>query len=70
MKVSGHPEDWASAIRSEVAALDPNLPIAEVRTLEALVADARAPTAFAMVLLIAAVVALVLGAIGVYGVQS
>ena len=71
VKVSGHPEDWASAIRSEVAALDPNLPIAEVRTLEALVADARAPTAFATVLLgIAAVVALVLGAIGVYGVQS
>ena len=71
VKVKGHPEDWASAMRSEVAALDPNLPIAEVRTLEALVADARAPTAFAMVLLgIAAVVALVLGAIGVYGVQS
>ena len=71
VKVSGHPEDWVPAVRSEVAALDPNLPIAEVRTLEALVADARAPTAFAMVLLgIAAVVALVLGAIGVYGVQS
>ena len=71
VKVSSHPEDWVPAVRSEVAALDPNLPIAEVRTLEALVADARAPTAFAMVLLgIAAVVALVLGAIGVYGVQS
>ena len=46
-----------------MAALDPNLPIANVRTLAGIVADARAPTAFAMVLLgIAALVALILGA--------
>jgi putative ABC transport system permease protein len=60
-----------TSVGREVAQLDASLPIANVRTLADLVSDARAPTAFAMTLLgMAALVALFLGAIGVYGVQS
>ena len=59
------------AVRDEVWALDSRLPVANVRTGDALVAEAGARTAFAMIMLaIAAVVALLLGAIGVYGVIS
>ena len=71
VKVDGDAEEWVPIVRREAAALDPNLPIANVRTLAGIVADARAPTAFAMALLgVASLVALFLGAIGVYGVQS
>ena len=71
VKVDGDAEEWMPIVRREVAELDPNLPIANVRPLTGIVRDARAPTAFAMALLgIAALVALFLGAIGVYAVQS
>jgi predicted permease len=58
-------------IRSSIWALDPDLPIANVRTMEKIIAEASARTAFTMLLLvIAAVVALVLGTVGLYGVVS
>jgi len=48
-----------------------NLPIARVRTLEAVVDEARAPAALtAVMLLLAAAVALGLGAVGTFGVIS
>ncbi len=65
------PLDLAAAVRNEVWSLNPNLPVAKVRTLEHLIADASIQTTFTMLLLaIAAVVALILGAVGVYGVIS
>jgi putative ABC transport system permease protein len=71
MKVDGDPELLVPVVRHEISTLDSSLPIANVRTLADIVSDARAPSAFSMVLIaIAALVALVLGAIGVYGVQS
>ena len=63
------PLGLASAARAAVNQLDPNLPIANVQTLEQLLSGSRIQTAFTMVLLvIAALVALALGAVGVYGV--
>jgi putative ABC transport system permease protein len=60
-----------SQIRSALREIDPNLPIASVRTLEAHVADARVQMAFTMLLLsVAAVTGLILGAVGIYGVIS
>jgi predicted permease len=57
--------------RAAVQALDPSLPISDVDTMDALVAGARAQRAFVMVLLIiASAFALLLGAIGLYGVIS
>ena len=71
LKVGGPPEALAAVVREEIWAMDPNLRLASVQTMRSRVSDAEAPMAFTMVLLgIAAVVALILGAIGVYGVLS
>jgi putative ABC transport system permease protein len=57
--------------RGAIGAVDPNLPLARVRTLQDILDRASAQMAFAMVLLaIAAGVALLLGMIGIYGVTS
>ena len=61
----------AAAVREAVRELDPALPVYDVETLETLVGRARGTRAFVMVLLIvAAGLALVLGAVGLYGVVS
>lgn len=61
---------WPSA-RAALQELDPRLPVAAVRTLDDAAATATAPSRFAAgVLLALAVLALVLAAVGVYGVLS
>ena len=61
----------AAGVREAVGGLDPALPIADVETLETLVARARGERAFVMVLLVvAAGLALLLGMVGLYGVVS
>lgn len=65
------PADFTAAVRAAVAEVDPNLAVAQVRTLEEIVDRASDQMTFTMVLLvIAASVALLLGAIGIYGVVS
>ncbi|MGH7504839.1 MAG: FtsX-like permease family protein [Longimicrobiales bacterium] len=59
------------AVRREVWVVDPNLPIAAVSTLERIVANSMVRHSFTMVaLVVASVVALLLGAIGLYGAIS
>ena len=61
----------AGAAREVVRGLDPTLPVTEIETLETLVGRARGERAFVTVLLlIAAGLALLLGAVGLYGVVS
>ena len=61
----------AGAVRETVRGLDPTLPLAEVETLETLVGRARGERAFVMTLLAASAgLALLLGAVGLYGVVS
>jgi len=63
------PSRLTGAIRREIGALDPDLPLVNVRAMPRIVADATARTAFTMLLLgVAAGVALLLGGIGLYGV--
>ena len=58
-------------VRAAVGAVNPNLPLANVRTLDAILAQSMARTSFTLVLLaIAAAVALALGVVGIYGVLS
>jgi ABC-type antimicrobial peptide transport system permease subunit len=58
-------------VREAVWSVNPDLPLAGVRTLDEVVKRDVAPTQFVMtLLLVAAAVALVLGAVGVYGVIS
>ncbi|MEO5754299.1 MAG: ABC transporter permease [Chthoniobacterales bacterium] len=65
------PTSLTSAIRREVQAIDPTLPIAHVRTLEQVIADSIAPQRLSVVLLtVFAGLALVLASIGIYGVMS
>lgn len=71
MRARGEPKALVAAVRREVAALDPDLPVYDVRPLEAYVADALAPSRFAMRLAGAfAALALAVAAVGVYGVVS
>jgi putative ABC transport system permease protein len=61
----------ASAIRREIQSIDPDQPIANVRTLENVTADSVAPRRMSMVLLGAfAGIALLLAGVGIYGVIS
>jgi predicted permease len=58
-------------IRSAVRSLDPNVPLAEVQTMSSVVEGATARERFYLMLLTAfAAVALVLAAVGIYGVMS
>jgi putative ABC transport system permease protein len=65
------PRSLTSAIRREILSLDPDQPIANVRTLEAVVTDSVAPRRLSVVLLgVFAGIALLLAAVGTYGVIS
>jgi putative ABC transport system permease protein len=70
-KTTGDPMALAAAVRSEVRALDPNLPLAQVRPMTEIVATSLSEPRFTSVLFgVFAGLALLLAAIGVYGVLS
>src|SRR5262245_38327627 len=65
------PSSLADAVRAEVYAIDANLPVSNVSTLDAIVAKSISQQRFYMLLLaIFAGVALALAAIGIFGVLS
>jgi predicted lysophospholipase L1 biosynthesis ABC-type transport system permease subunit len=65
------PEAVTARIRQTLAELDPRVPLANVRSMERVVATSMARTSFAMLLLaIAAGMALILSAVGIFGVIS
>jgi putative ABC transport system permease protein len=71
IRVAGNPLSLAAAVRKEVQAIDPNQPIAAVRTMEQVVAESvGAPRYRTLLLGLFALVALLLAAIGIYGVIS
>ncbi|HSK78701.1 MAG TPA: ABC transporter permease [Thermoanaerobaculia bacterium] len=71
VRTSQDPATLAGPVREQVKALDPNLPIDQIRTLEELVSASLSQSRFKTVLLaLFAGLALVLAAVGVYGVVS
>lgn len=61
----------APSLRKAVQSVDPNLPMTPVRTMDSLVRDSWARMAFTVtVLLLASLMALVIAAVGLYGVVS
>ena len=69
VKTAGDPSALMPFVREAITRLDPVLPIYDVRALDVYVNDARATRAFIMRLaVIFAVMALILAAVGVYGV--
>ncbi len=71
LKTAVPPMALAEAVRREVYALDGNLPVSNLRTLDAIVAASISQQRFYMLLLtIFAAVALLLAAVGIFGVLS
>jgi len=71
VRTSGEPMALADAVRAQIQALDPSLPVASVQLLKSRLDASLARTAFTLVmLLLAAGVALLLGTVGLYGVVS
>jgi predicted permease len=65
------PLSLVNAIRGALAEVDPDLPMSDVRTMEGVVGDSIARTTFTTSLLVlSALIALFLGAVGIYSVLS
>jgi putative ABC transport system permease protein len=68
---AGDPLRLVGPVREAVWSLDPNLPLAQIRSMEEVVARSMVRTTFTMMLLvIAGAVALLLGTVGIYAVIS
>jgi predicted permease len=71
VRTTGDPASFIPAVRAAVAAVDPRAPLAEVQPMTAFVDKAMAPVRFVTTLIgIFAAVAVILAAVGLYGVLS
>ncbi|HZS03644.1 MAG TPA: ABC transporter permease [Blastocatellia bacterium] len=71
IRTATDPATLAAAVRKEVAAIDPNQPVASVKTMEQWVAESVAGPRFRTLLLgLFSAVALLLSVVGIYGVMS
>ena len=71
VRTTSNPEALVRQVRREIDALDPMLPLSDVRSMEARVDEAMTETRFALALIGAfGVMALALASIGIYGVLS
>ena len=71
LKTTGDPAALAPAARAAILTVDPDQPVGEVRTMEAVVASSVAPHRLPAILLgLFATLALVLASVGLYGVLS
>ena len=71
IKTTGDPITLTNAVRSEVLSLDPEQPIYQVKTMDQLVTTSLAQRQLNMILFVTfSAIALVLAAVGIYGVMS
>jgi putative ABC transport system permease protein len=71
LRTQGEPTAIANAARNVISALDPEQPVADVRTMESLIGTSVAGARFNTLLLtIFAIVALLLASLGIYGVMA
>ncbi|MFL6255275.1 MAG: ADOP family duplicated permease [Pyrinomonadaceae bacterium] len=71
IRTAGDPAEMAPAIRREIAAIDPDQPVSDVRTMSQVMADTVARARFNTLLLgIFAGLATLLAAVGIFGVMS
>jgi putative ABC transport system permease protein len=71
VRTSNEPASIAAAVRSEITALDPQVPVSEVATMDEVVSASVANQRFgALLFVLFGAIALVLTAVGIYGVIS
>jgi putative ABC transport system permease protein len=71
VKAGGDPLGLVNSVRNEVWALDRDLPVSQIKTMDQLMSDAVAePRAYTLLLGILGAVALLLAAVGIYGVMA
>ncbi len=71
LRTEGPPQSVISAVRGQIAAIDPDQPLTDMQTVDALIDTARAQPRFLLALVGAfAGLALILAVIGIYGVLS
>ncbi|CAN5539433.1 ABC transporter permease [soil metagenome] len=71
MRTTTDPGTLVANLRSALAAVDPDVPVSEIRTMEQVISQAVTTPRFTMLLLaVFAALALVLGAVGIYGVLA
>ncbi len=71
VRTAGEPTSIMSAVQRSVRDLDPGLPLYDVRSMSAVAAASMAQLSFTIIVLgAAALVTLVLGAVGLYGVMA
>ena len=70
-RTNGDPMSLAPAVRGEIAALNKDQAVFNIRSMEQILSESVAPRRFSMLLLtVFAVVAMVLASIGIYGMMS
>jgi putative ABC transport system permease protein len=71
IRATQDPTQLASAVRNEVGSLDPNLPVSNVKTVSQMIYERVSPKRLmAYILAVFALSALLLAAVGIYGVMS
>lgn len=71
IRTTASPETLEEPVRREIQAVDPDLPVFGVRALRSVISDSLAPRRFAMQILgFFAATAMLLAAIGIYGVMA
>jgi predicted permease len=71
IRTSRDPLEVLPAVRGTIAELDPDLPVSDIQTMQTVVGASMSRTSFTMtVLVLAAGIALFLGAVGIYGVMA
>jgi putative ABC transport system permease protein len=71
VRTDGDPNNYRAAIRQALGSVDPSLPVTQLRTMDEIIADSLSQRRFnTALLLVFAMVAALLAAVGVYGVMS
>jgi putative ABC transport system permease protein len=71
VRASGDPMKLVAGVRTQIAAIDPDLPIFEVKTLDRVIIESIIGIAYvAAMMAVIGIIALVLASVGVYGVMS
>jgi len=71
LRAQGDPRALANAVRSEVRSIDPTIPVADVHTMDEILAAAQSrPKFLTLLLMLFSGVALIIATVGIYGVIS